>query len=264
MGRQFLLMVDAHSKWLEVHMVSSTSSHAAISKMRTIFATHGLPEILVTDNVAAFTSSEFSEFTSKNGIRHVTSSPYHPSTNGLVERAVQTFKQAMKKSTSPLESRIANFLLTYRLTPHPSTGTSPAELLMSRRPRSLLDMVRPDISRKVRQAQEHQKLQHDQHTHPRHFTIKQSVLAKNFGHGPKWLRGHITQCLGPLSYRVFLQDGRSVRRHVDHLQPHHESNSDTADQYLDVPSPVADVRSPPTVPDPASAPSSSSTPLTPP
>ena len=93
MGKQFLLMVDSHSKWLEVHIVPTTSSHAAISKMRTVFATHGLPEILVTDNGSAFTCTEFSEFTTRNGIRHVTSSP---STNGLVEHAVQTFKQAMK------------------------------------------------------------------------------------------------------------------------------------------------------------------------
>lgn len=247
-------MIDAHSKWLEVHIVPTTSSHAAISKMRTVFSAHGLPEILVTDNGAAFTSTEFSEFTTKNGIRHVTSSPYHPSTNGLVERAVQTFKQAMKKGTSPLESRIANFLLTYRLTPHPSTGTSPAELLMSRRPRSLLDIIRPDISSKVRRAQEQQKFHHDKHSRYRQFSVKQSVLAKNFGRGPKWLRGSITRCLGPLSYRVFLQDGRSVRRHVDHLQPHHESSSDSTDtdDYLDIPLSTSDTPTPsvPTTPPP--------------
>ena len=262
MGKQFLLMVDAHSKWLEVHIVPTTSSNAAISKMRTVFAAYGLPEILVTDNGSAFTSTEFSEFTTRNGIRHVTSSPYHPSTNGLVERAVQTFKQAMKKSSSPLDSRIANFLLTYRLTPHPSTGTSPAELLMSRRPRSLLDMVRPDISIRVRRAQEHQKFHHDQHSRSRQFSVKQPVLVKNFGHGPKWLRGHITRCLGPLSYRVFLQDGRSVRRHVDHIQPHHKSSSDSNDQdtgdYLDIPLPTSDPTpsSVPTTPPPTRTPTS--------
>ena len=59
-------------------------------------ATHGLPQKLVTDNGATFTSSEFHQFTEKNGIKHVTSAPYHPSTNGLAERAVQTFKRAIE------------------------------------------------------------------------------------------------------------------------------------------------------------------------
>ena len=89
MGKQSFILVDSHSKWLEVHMVHSTSTSAAVSKLRMIFATHGLPDVLVSDNGAAFTSEEFADFTSRNGIRHVTSSPHHPSTNGLAERAVQ-------------------------------------------------------------------------------------------------------------------------------------------------------------------------------
>ena len=55
-----------------------------------MFATHGLPEMLVTDNASYFTSQEFQDFAKLNGIRHVTSAPYHPAPNGLAERAVQT------------------------------------------------------------------------------------------------------------------------------------------------------------------------------
>ena len=55
-----------------------------------MFATHGLPEMLVTDNASYFTSQEFQDFAKLNGIRHVTSAPYHPASNGLAERAVQT------------------------------------------------------------------------------------------------------------------------------------------------------------------------------
>ena len=51
----------------------------------------------MSDNGSNFVSSEFKSFLQKNGIKHITSAPYHPSTNGLVERAVQTFKQGMKK-----------------------------------------------------------------------------------------------------------------------------------------------------------------------
>ena len=87
------------------------------------------PNVLVSDNGAAFTSNEFADFLIRNGIRHITSSPHHPSTNGLAERAIQTFKQAMRKSSGSLESRLQNFLFSYRLTPHSTTGQAPSELL---------------------------------------------------------------------------------------------------------------------------------------
>ena len=73
------------------------SSEKTIETLRSVFATHGLPQMLVTDNGPAFTSNEFRKFTQKNGIKHVTSAPYHPSSNGQAERAVQTVKQGLKR-----------------------------------------------------------------------------------------------------------------------------------------------------------------------
>ena len=141
----FLLMVDAHSKWLEVHVATSATSRSTIENMHSTFATHSLPELLVTDNGSAFTSKEFEEFLQKNEIRHVTSAPYHPTTNGLVERTVQTFKIAMKKAIpdTPIETRIPRFLFQYCLTPLSTTGLSPAELLLGRCPHMHLDQLRP-------------------------------------------------------------------------------------------------------------------------
>ena len=98
MNKYFLLLVDAHSKWIEVRPVNNATSTATVDQLRSIFATHGLPEMLVTDNGTVFTSEEFNRFMKQNGIRHVRSAPYHPASNGLVERAVQTFKDFMKKT----------------------------------------------------------------------------------------------------------------------------------------------------------------------
>ena len=97
MGKMFLVLIDAHSKWMEVQHVCSATSSNTISALRTIFATFGLPEILVSDNGSVFTSEEFRVFIKRNRIRHLTSAPYHPATNGLAERAVQNFKRALKK-----------------------------------------------------------------------------------------------------------------------------------------------------------------------
>ena len=70
--------------------MESTTSAATIQKMKASFASHGLPVTLVTNNGSVFTSQEFEEFLTKNGIRHIKTSPYYPVSTGLIERAVQT------------------------------------------------------------------------------------------------------------------------------------------------------------------------------
>ena len=93
-----------------------------------------------------------------NDIQHVKSSPYHPSSNELAERAVQYFK-GMKKSsmTESLETRVSRFLFWFHLTPHSTTGVLPAELLLGRIPRSQLDLLKSQLSSKVQQKQDAQK-----------------------------------------------------------------------------------------------------------
>ena len=97
MGSMFLVVVDAHTKWIEVHKTSSSSAASTISLLRKTFATLGLPEVIVSDNASNFTSEEFAEFLKRNGVRHIKTPPYHPASNGLAERAVQTFKEGMRK-----------------------------------------------------------------------------------------------------------------------------------------------------------------------
>ncbi len=119
MGKMFLVLIDAHSKWMDVHTVPSATSHSTISVLRTIFASHGLPEILVSDIGTPFSSSEFGIFLRQNGIRHITAAPYHPATNSLAERAVQILKNSLKKSEpGDIDKQLARLLFHYRTTPH--------------------------------------------------------------------------------------------------------------------------------------------------
>lgn len=155
-----------------------------------------------------------------NGIRHIRSSTYHPSSNGLAERAVQSFKESMKKypSTESVETRLSRFLFWYRLTSHSTTGVAPPQLLLGRIPRSQLDLLKPELSDKVRVKQESQKNYHDQHSKPRSFEVDDPVFVKDFPSGKKWLTGTVSEVKGPLTYLVTLSDGRIVRRHVDHIR----------------------------------------------
>ena len=149
LGKMLLVTVDAYSKWLEVQVVNTATSHVTIERLQTLFATHGIPEVVVSDNGTQFTSTEFSQFMIKNGIRYIKTAPYHPSSNGLAERAVKTFKEGMKKCRSESESIeccLARMLFQYRITPHSTTGVSPSKLLYGRRIRSHLDLIQPDLS----------------------------------------------------------------------------------------------------------------------
>ena len=121
LGHTFLVVVDAHSKWLEVFQMPASTSRATRAQF-------GLPQTIVTDNGPCFSSEEFTLFLKNNGILHLKSAPYHPSSNGLAERAVQTFKQEMKKFTDgDLRDRLSRFLAHYRTTPHTTTGVCPEE-----------------------------------------------------------------------------------------------------------------------------------------
>ena len=87
----------------------------------------------MTDNGPYFTSDDFKLCTTKNGIKHITTSPCHRSCKEPAERAVATFKAAMKKSCEngpvDINTVICRYLLSYCNTPQTSTNLSPTGLL---------------------------------------------------------------------------------------------------------------------------------------
>lgn len=91
----FLMVIDAHLKWPDVFCTKSQTSAQTIEYLRIIFSRFGLPLQLVSDNAQTFASEKFAQFMAANGIKHTTSAPFHPATNGLAERFVQTLKQGL-------------------------------------------------------------------------------------------------------------------------------------------------------------------------
>ena len=198
---------------------NSCTSAITIGKLRDSFATHGLPDTLVSDNGPCFVSEEFEGFMKGSGIRHVRTAPYHPASNGLAERAVQSFKADMRKQSSrSVKTKLAKFLLNYHTTPHTTTGVTPAQLLMGRRLTTSIDRLFPDVSRKVVQTQLQQKNYQDQHVTYRPFQVQYRVFIRNHANGPIWVPGVILAVTGPLSYECQLVDGRRVRPHQDQLR----------------------------------------------
>lgn len=133
LGEMFLLIIDAHSNWMDIYPLKSPNRKELLEKLRQCFSVFSLPKMLGSDNGTCFMSAEFETFMKKNGTDHVKFAPFHPSSNGLTKRAVQTFKEGMKKMKGDtVQNRLLRFLFSNHITPHATTGLSPAKLMMSR------------------------------------------------------------------------------------------------------------------------------------
>lgn len=219
-GKMFLIIIDSYSKWLEVKIVPNTSSNVTIDVLRSLFATHGIPDVVVSDNGTSFTSVEFQDFLKKNLIRQALVAPYHPSSNGQAERMVQNVKNAIKKMTNgngqtDIYLALHRYLLTQHITPHCATGRSPSEILMGRKLCTLFDRLQPDFRKEMLSKQE------DQYPNKgltRCFQENDAVFSRSFTPGQKWVPSKIIETTGPVSYKVQTPDGRIVRRHSDQIR----------------------------------------------
>ncbi len=137
-----------------MHIINSITSSKTIERLRIIFANPGLPHKVVTDNGPSFTSEEFKSFISVNRTPHITTAPYHPSSNGLAKRAIQTLKNSLKRTQgASIQEHLSKFLLKYSIIPQTTTGVAPAQLLMGRRLQSHLDQLFPDLTQCVEKQQ---------------------------------------------------------------------------------------------------------------
>lgn len=122
--------------------MNSTSTKSTTELLEQDFAHFGYPHTIVSDNATSFSSEEFKSWCRERGITHLTGAPYHPATNGAAKRLVQTFKQALSKSSLPPWAALQEFLIQYRRTPR-SEGYSPSELLNGRQIQTKIDVLFP-------------------------------------------------------------------------------------------------------------------------
>ena len=109
---EYLLITDIHSGFPFIRKLSTTTSRSIINALKNLFAEHGIPEILRSDNGPQYSSEEFRIFTIDWKFQHTTSSPHYPQSNGFIERSVQTVKKILSKTKDPEKA-----LLIFRTTP---------------------------------------------------------------------------------------------------------------------------------------------------
>ncbi|XP_062618993.1 uncharacterized protein K02A2.6-like [Saccostrea cucullata] len=200
--------------------MKTTTSSQTIDVLRTVFACNGLPSQIVSDNGPQFTSEEFVNFTRGNDIKHITSAPYYPSTNGLGERFVQSFKMSLKsskKESGNMVKKLSNFFMAYRNASQCTTNESPAKLFMGRNLPSHLDLMKPDVRRKVEEKQ--CEVRETRKSVLRKFEPGDSVAVPDYRKDhSQWTSGTVTTLIGPISYSVEVTPGVTWRRHADQLR----------------------------------------------
>ena len=146
----------------------------------------------------------------------------------------ETCQSGLKKNAKgDLDLCLARVLFKYRNTPHATTGVTPAELLLGRKPRTHLDLLHPDMAPRVERKQLAQQ-EAQKRKSERRFENNDPVMVRNFQKGEKWVFGKIEKVLGPRSYLVRLVGGNIVRRHLNHIRARvgQEDNTESTDVEL--------------------------------
>lgn len=227
-GTYFLVVVDPFSKWPEVFATRTTTAKTTTRLLSESFTTFGIPETIVSDNGPQFAGHEFQSFCQSLGIQHLRTAPYHPQSNGLAERFVDTVKRSLRKIRSggeSLDNALRTFLQVYRTTPtNDLDGKSPAEVMFGRPIRTISSLMLPlsECSSPSTEKAEKQNAS---------FNKKHGAISKNFQPGDsiyvqvhqanswKWEAATVIERIGKVNYNVFLVDKqRLIRSHANQLK----------------------------------------------
>ena len=124
--KYLFVTVDSFTKWPEVFNCKTPTTKTTIKVLQELTARIWLPETIVSDNGTSFTSKEFENFCKLLSMNHLKSAPYHPRSNGLVERFIVVFKRAIKKANGieAENEELQEFLSIYRITANPNTNAN--------------------------------------------------------------------------------------------------------------------------------------------
>lgn len=244
-GKQYLILVDYYSGFIEVDLLNTTTSNQVITHCKSQFSRHGIPDILITDNGPQFFCANFTQFAKDYQFEHRTTSPYHAQSNGMAEKSVQTVKNLIKKA---LHDRKDPYLalLEYRNTPHTDNIGSPAQRLMGRRTKTLIPttekLLQPKtisptvVQKELKHRKALQKYYYNQHAKPlAKLSVGENVLMQV--KDGKWSPAKVTGISHntPRSYFITTPQGQCYRRNRKYLRKDtgKGDNHVNVDDYMD-------------------------------
>jgi hypothetical protein len=231
-GQSVFVVVDYYSRFFECAFLRSTVADKVVEYLDTVFSRMGFPVSLRSDNGPQFTSDVFQRYLKEIGVQWVSTTPLWPQANGEVERVNRTLLKALKiahLNKLSLESELRKFLVSYRSTPHSTTGVAPYTLLFGRSMKTKLPSldIEPDktVHEKAAENDSRSKIKAKAHMDYRRQAAdsnievgdevflrqqKQSKLDATFGEE----RFHVTGRLGSDIVCENKEGSRTVRRNV--------------------------------------------------
>ena len=211
-GHDYLLLVDYYSNYPEIAKLASLSSSNVILNMKSIFARHGIPRVLVSDNATCYASRSFKTFADEFNFEHRTSSPGYPQSNGKAEKSVGIVKGVLNKALDSNDD-IYLALLAYRTAPM-ACGKSPSEMLMNRKLRNRLPQVDSEsIEINERQAKRKQKQVELYNQHAKDLPVLKPNDVVRVRKDDRWAnKAQVLVQISPRSYKVLTKEGKVIRR----------------------------------------------------
>ncbi|XP_066987473.1 uncharacterized protein [Macrobrachium rosenbergii] len=257
-----LTIIDRFTRYPEAIPVRSESSKNAVKALVKFFCRFGFPATIQTDQGRHFMSKEFRDGMASHGIRHFHSTPYHPESQGIIERFHQSLSTTLTKleheGGGSWEDNLPYALFAARHAPSETTGYSPFELLYAHSTRAPLDILYdawadptqmglaaelPTIQKNLRAAwavaqateaatQERVKMKFDKAARSRSFETGDQVLVLRTGatrplethfSGPHKVLGR----RGDLNYLVDCGKRRAKWLHINLLKPYRTRGEET-------------------------------------
>lgn len=221
--KMILLVIDSHSKWPEAFIMTNMTESETIRVFKELFSRYGYPSHLITDNFQTFVGQQFSEFVKRLGIRHSTSPPHCPATNGAAENLVDTFKRKVKciiHDGLKLYDAVEQFLLDYRTTPHCGTNQTPAKLFLGREIRTRFSLLRPRETDDIVYAAQSRQIKNHKGARHVNFKVGDKVVVTDYrGRKESWAEARIVRELVPgVTYLVEVDSNIIWKRHSNQMR----------------------------------------------
>ncbi|XP_037930970.1 uncharacterized protein K02A2.6-like [Teleopsis dalmanni] len=191
------------------------------SQFAYIIRLSGFPKCIVCDNGPQLTSEMFRTFCYKNGVKQITTAPFHPAPNGLAERFVRTFKESVKKNIDDklsINETVIKFLSSYRFLPN-SEGKSPAEILHGRAVRTLVSQISEPFGNYAENLSKNK------------YDLYNTEYLRNFSSGLKYIKGVIKKQLGRKVYIVQTATG-CYKHHQNQLKRCETNNQNNQENNI--------------------------------
>ena len=212
-GKDYLVVIDYYSNYPEMALLSSTSSSWAITHAKSVFARHGIPHTVMSDNGPCFNSKEWQDFAKVYHFNTITPSPLYAQSNGKAEKGVHIVKHLLKK-VSDSNSDPSLVLLSYRASLE--CGLPPAEQLMKSKLRTTLpgcskQKKHPKLEQKLKQQKVKQKTFYDRTAKQLPPLSRDDPVRIESPEG--WMtKATVIQEVAPQSYTVRTKEGQIFRR----------------------------------------------------